>query len=267
MRIASPGHAVFAASTFVLGLLGFMNRDYAAFGHPISNFVPAHPLLGYFCAVYLMACGVGLLWRRTAITAARALFAYFLFWSLLVSLPDIIRVHASFGAWYNLAEPAVLLAAAWVLYAWFAPDWDRRHLRFVTGIQGVRAAQVLFGLAMIYFGLGHFVFLKATVADVPQWLPWPDLWAYFTGSTFIAAGGAIVIRVWAPLAAALSAVQIGLFFLLVWFPAIVRTGPISPFHWGETISTAALMVGAWMIADSYRVMLPLASNADSRHNL
>lgn len=220
--------------------------------HPLSSAVPAHQVFGDLCALLSLVCGMGLLWRRTAAPAARVLLAYLLVWSLLVSLPGIFSAHGALGSWYSLAEPAVMVAAAWVLYAWFASDWDRHLFSFATGVKGVRIARVLFGLALIYFGMGHVVFLKETASDVPAWLPWHVAWAYFTGCAFIAAGLAILVGVYARLAAALSAFQIGLFLLLVWIPIVSAAGPKTAFQWSETVVSAALTAAAWVVADSYR---------------
>lgn len=247
MRIASAGHAVFAATMIVLGVLGPIKSEYAVLWEPLPQRLPA---LTYVCAFVSLVCGIGLLWRRTAVVAARVLLTYFLLWLLLVRLPDIF-LAPTVDYWWAACKTAVMGAAAWVLYVWFADDWDRRWLGFAVGTRGLHIARVLYGLALVPFGVAHFVYLKHTAVLVPRWLPAHVAWAYFTGGTFIAAGVAVLMGVYARLAAALSALQIGMFTLLVWVP-VVAGGSKDAFQWSETIVSAALTAGAWVIAGSYR---------------
>src|SRR5207247_1403947 len=205
------------AAMIWLGAMGLSKGDFVQVWQPVPKWVPAREALAYLCAFISLASGIGLLWQRTAAIAARVVFATLMVWLLVLRLPNLFfRTPVVLVAW-TFGSTAVMVAAAWVLYVWFAGDRDRQRLGvfgFFADDRGVRIARVLYGLSLVPFGLAHFKYLDATTVLIPRWLPWHAAWAYVTGAAFIAAGLAMTVGVFARLAAALSTLQMGLFGLI-----------------------------------------------------
>ena len=256
MRIASPGQVAFALIMLALGILGFVNGNFAAIWQPVPKSLPGREILIYLCAFISLGCGIGLLWRRTAAFAARVLLIFLLLWLLLLRVPGLFTSF-TVDIWWAWCKTAVMVAGAWILFVWFATDWDKKHFGFAAGDNGLRIARILYGVALIPFGLAHFIYLNATAPLVPNWLPWHVGWAYFTGGAFIAAGVGIIIGVLARLAAVLMVLQMGLFTLLIWVPIVIAGA--NAFQWSEFVVSCALGAAGWVVADSYRGVPLLAA--------
>ena len=238
MRVKSPGHLFFALTMIGLGVICLMTRGFPPIWSGVPKNLPAREAVVYLCAIVSLLTGIGLLFQRTAAIASRILLAYLLLWLVVVRLTHFVLTPTAVDAWWAVGDTLVMAAGAWVLYVWLADG------------KGLRIARIFYGLGLIPFGLAHFLYLKETVVDVPSYFPSPVFWAYLTGVTFIVAGLAIVIGVLARLAASLSALQIGLFTVLVWIPIVIK-GP-KAFQWAEFVNSWALTAGGWMVADSYR---------------
>src|SRR5215467_2723294 len=146
MRIASVGHAVFAATMIAVGILGLINGTFTQLWLPVPKGLPGRELLAYLCALIALGCGLGLLWQRSAANAARLLLAYLVLWTLLFKARFILLAPTEEGSYQSCGENVVVVAAAWVLYAWLGNTRNRRRLDFATGERGVRIARVLYAL-------------------------------------------------------------------------------------------------------------------------
>lgn len=251
MRFVSVSHAVYAAGLITIGILGLAHSEYVAVWDGVPETFPGREALPWLCALVSLGAGLGLLWRRTAAPAARLWLAFFLLWTLLFKVRFIFLEPMTELSYQSCGVNAVILAGAWVLYVRLAGERDRRRFDFVGAERGLRVARALYALALIAFGLSHFAYLEFTAPLVPAWLPGPVGWAYFTGINYLAAGAAVLLGMYARLAAALSALQMGLFLPMVWIPLVV-SGRISDFQWGELVVTCMLAASAWVVADSYR---------------
>jgi uncharacterized membrane protein len=242
MQMKRASHLFFAVTMIAVGLIGLTGGSFAPIWLPVPDTVPGRQFLPYLCTFVSLASGVGLLAKRSAAPAALVLLVYLLIWTALFKVPFIIRAPLEEVSYQSTGENAVLIAAAWVLYAESA-----KHPNFPAGYIGLRIAYLLYALALIAFGFSHFVYLNMTAPLVPKWLPGPVFWAYLTGGIYLLTGTTIVLGFGARLGAVVSAVQITLISLLVWGPMLLAA-PLSPTHWQETVVSWALTAGAWVMA-------------------
>src|SRR3984893_6296746 len=105
MRIATIGHAVFAATMIATGILGLIKVDFNPVWDPVPQGVPA---LAYLCAFISLVSGIGLLWQRAAATAARVLLAFLLVWLLLLRVPHIF-ISPTVDVWWASCKTAVMV--------------------------------------------------------------------------------------------------------------------------------------------------------------
>lgn len=236
---ADAGTRFYAVMLVALGVLGLVVGDFAMVWQDVPKWVPGRTALAYICAALELAFGIGVFLRGTRARVAPFLQVYMLLWLALLRVPSVAGAPAVEGNWLGAGETSILLAGAMAIRTGTAADWPERLAPYV------------FGLAVLPCGLAHWVYLKATAGFIPAYIPGREFWAMLTGTGYLLAGAAILLRVLDRLAATLTAVMMAFITLLVWGPAPVAK-PHDRMSWTALIISTLLWAGACVVAEALR---------------
>jgi uncharacterized membrane protein len=261
IREQQPAISLFSIGMVALGALSVIYRDFAFDWQPVPAFQPGRDVLAVACGLFMVAASVGLLFRATATIAARAIFPFLLAWLCLKS-PAVIAVPKIEGVWIGFGEIGMLLAGGWVLFAHLSGLEASAFFGHITGMKGIRIAQIIFGLAVIPVGLGHIFYVAITATLVPSWMPFRTGLAYLTGFGQIACGIAILFSILPRMAALIEAAMLALFAFLVWGPDtwIAGTPKLAGTPSGARFPLTAFLI-TWVIGAS---ALLIANNSTSK---
>ena len=257
-RSQQPALTLFAIGMIGLGILALIYGDFALVWQPVAPWIPGRTILAYGSGLIMLFGGVGLLLTRTAGWWVRILFPYLIVW-LLLKVPALLVAPQMEAVWLGFGEIAVLMTGGWVLFAGLAGLRSGSPLSFAAGENGVRSAQILFGVSLIPIGLSHLIYVKETVELVPTWLPYRIGWAYLTGAGQIACGLGVLFSIFPRMAARAEAGMVSLFTLLVWGPAIV-TASKARLPWTAFFISWAIASAAWVVAQNIATIRPVQSD-------
>jgi uncharacterized membrane protein len=238
---------VYAAGSIAAGILDLIWRDFEAAHQPIQalgDHIPGREILACVAAIWLIAGGAAILWRRIARAGAWALAVIYLIFAAFW-LPRFYTAFHLLGFSFSLLtglfvgvfQQLILVAAAAIVIA-----------------KTSRAAGLVrwtFGLASVDFGVAHFTGLRQVAVMVPKWLPLSgDFWAIVTGIAFVLAGIAILARMQDVLAARLLALMLLVFSVIVLAPRPFAR-PHDHVPWGSNAYNLAAVGAAWLAAESH----------------
>lgn len=260
--------SLFSIGMIALGLLSIVSRDFAYDWQPVPKFFPGRTVLAEICGVFMVTVSAALWFRRTAVFAGRALLPFLIVWFCL-KIPAVIAAPQIEGVWIGFGEIGMLLAGGWIIFARLAAFDRSSPVNTISGSGGVRLAQVIFGLAIIPVGLGHFFYAEITATLVPAWVPFRIGFAYLTGAAQIACGLGILFSVFPRRAALIETGMLALFAFLVWGPDswFAATPKLAGTPAGPRFALTAFLV-TWIVGASALLMATTAQSgaADNKSN-
>ena len=247
------GVYLYAFAAAAAGVMDFIWGDFDSSHQPIQAFgdhIPGVTILAYITAVWMIAGGVAVLWRRSALVGAAALasiyFVFAVFWlPRFYTAPHYLGFHipVEIGVFAGFGSQLIAVAAGALVCASLAAEgaaWPRTIL----------IARWIFGICSIAFGLGHLTYIQQNTVYVPKWMPLGgEFWTIFTGICFILAGLAILSGIQDVLAARLLALMFFVFNLVA-LPPFIIANPHHHAAWGGNAYNLAAVASAWILADA-----------------
>ena len=210
--------------------------------HAWGDHIPYSNTYAYVIGILLIAGGAAVLGARTHRAGAAVLALVYLivagFWlPRLVTAPEYLgqSLGVYIGVLAGVCEGLVVVCAALIIY----------NGRITP------ATRVAFGLCVMIFGLQHLLNLHSpsNTSMVPVWMPLGQVfWVVLTGTAFVLAGLAIVIRVGDILAARLLALMFLVFSVVTLIPLLVAA-PHDEGNWGGNLYELVVAASAWLYAE------------------
>lgn len=240
LRRVSMGHVLLASCLALIGAISLGLHDFLLNQQPVPKDLPWRETLACISAALLLLPGIGLLIPATARQSALLLSGFVALWVVALWLPQALAHPLVEGNWLGVGEDMTLVTGCWLIYCAVCGRRDRT----------LRAARVLFGLALVPIGLSHFFYLQGAAQLIPAWMPLRVPLTLLAGAGHIAAGLAIACGVMARLAATLEGSMEGLITLIVWVSAVAAK-PGDHANWVNLLVSTAETAAAWVVAQSY----------------
>ncbi|HEY6805389.1 MAG TPA: DoxX family membrane protein [Pyrinomonadaceae bacterium] len=248
------GVYLYALATIAAGVLDLIWGEFEAAHQPIGalgDHIPGQTIFAYITAVWMIAAGVAILWRRTtrwgALAAAAIYLVFALFWlPRFITVPRIIGFSLTlfFGLLAGMFTQLIVVAGGLLIYS-----------------PKVRPlARWIFGLGALLFGFAHLSGVQDVSRMMPAWTPLGgSFWVVLTGVAFLLAGLSILSGILDRIAAHLLALMLLLFEISL--ISLVIGSPHNHIPWGSNAyslaAAGAVMIFAGLLSGSSRQVTPV----------
>jgi uncharacterized membrane protein YphA (DoxX/SURF4 family) len=251
MRI---GVYVFGIASVASGVLNLIWGEFEPDHQPLQawgDWIASTKVLAWIGAVWLIAGGLAVLWKKTALAGAIALTVLYAIFTMFPLPRFVIAPHylgyslkTYLGVTGSVAEQLVLFLAAAIL-------WGICTERGSLSPRLASIARWAFGLCVIFFGLGQIMEpgYQMTVQMVPKWMPFGGpFWAILTGICFVLAGLAIALDVVGSPGARWLGIMLLVFSALV-LVELPFADPHDHVAWGANAYNLSVVGAAWIAAE------------------
>ncbi len=206
-KLVKPGRIIFALGMMALAVLCIISKDFILGRPPVWPVcLDLNPALAYISAALLIIAALAIL-NNTKGSIAALLIA-----GLIFVLSVCRYLQDPLANWIGGCKALALFGGALIVAgSYFTNEHIRKTIFVVTGC-------VTVALFFIAGGYGHFKYAGFVKDFIPAYIPFRGFWTYFCGICLIAGGIGILIPRTRRLAAFLSGIMIGGWFVLLHIP-------------------------------------------------
>jgi|SRR6185437_7447715 uncharacterized membrane protein len=229
LTISRPGRYLFAIALIAFGIIQFLIAGFLSSLFPIPDSLPARKIVLYIVSALFILSGAGIIVfkeNKAALTAGLVLLLLLIYPHLFSLLKNL---HNG-GEWAVFGETAAFCGGAFIL----AEQVTGRKTDPAGGSRfwsaSMKAGPLFFGIALLIFGVQHFLYAKYIATLIPHWIPFPLFWSYFVGVAFIAGAASILLKIRTRLASSLLGFMFLFWVIFVHAPRVMAN-PHTETEW------------------------------------
>ena len=243
-RIIAPGRVFIAISLVVFATQHFLYANFVA--TLVPAWIPGRLFWAYFVGVAFVAAAIGAVIPKMTRPAGILLGILFFLFVVTLHIPRIAAHSRDGNEWTSGFVALAMCGGAWILAGATSLEDERK-----STVSFLKIGRYFFALAIVAFGVQHFIDERMTIRVGPPWFPGRALLTYLTGTALIVAGAGMVIGKQARLAATLLGAILFLFFLFLHIPRIL-VNLHDPGPWTSGFEILALCGSALVLASAPR---------------
>ena len=251
------GRVLFASAVVALGLEQLIKGDFSVGLLPFPPAFPGRYIFVLMLGLVLIIAGMSIGFLRRARVSALGLGILFLGLTLYLHVPTLLTNPRSGNTWTVFAELLAFSGGALYIAGGFQQtDWRLVERQFNWTVLG----KYFFVVALLIFGMLHFIYAAYIATLIPPWIPARLFWAYFVGVAFCGTALSLLLNRYQTLSTGLLGLMFFLWVVLLHAPRVVKNPQIEP-EWTSLLIALAMSGLAFLMTGNPRQKgLPILVN-------
>jgi uncharacterized membrane protein len=187
----------------------------------VPSWIPAPLFWTYFVGIGLFAAAASFVARKQLRWSSLLLAIMFFIFVLTMDLPAVIQQPKERLSWTLMLRETAFGGGALALAGWARQE----NVRLSKAL--IAIGRICVAVALIFYGVEHFVFARNAPGVplekmTPNWVPFPQLWAYAVGALLLIAGAGMLFNRQSRLAGAWVGTVMTLLTVFLYFPIYLQ---------------------------------------------